>query len=88
MFFSDLNNIDLGLACRGGTIKVEHLEIYRLESIWLKKDWELGPTVDVSGPPRKAPTGFGCPRTRNQPVPNKIRQVKGTHPKDLRKVVS
>ncbi len=34
--------MDLSLTSEGGTFRINTMEVYRLESIWLKREQELG----------------------------------------------
>ncbi|MEM7369685.1 MAG: glycoside hydrolase family 32 protein [Bacteroidota bacterium] len=42
LFYPDPSNKDLALFVEGGKAKLSYLEVYRLESIWLKREQELG----------------------------------------------
>jgi sucrose-6-phosphate hydrolase SacC (GH32 family) len=42
IFFPDTSNVSLGLYSKGGEIKVNYLEVNRLESIWLALNQQLG----------------------------------------------
>jgi len=42
LFYPDASNKKLALTTSGGSMIVENLELYRLESIWLRKERELG----------------------------------------------
>jgi sucrose-6-phosphate hydrolase SacC (GH32 family) len=42
LFYPDFSNKTLALTVLGGPILIHSIELYRLESIWLKKEQELG----------------------------------------------
>ncbi|WP_162495549.1 glycoside hydrolase family 32 protein [Confluentibacter flavum] len=42
LFYPELSNMDLSLTSVGGEFKIDNMEVYRLESIWLKREQELG----------------------------------------------
>ncbi|MFC0772391.1 glycoside hydrolase family 32 protein [Terrimonas alba] len=42
LFYPDASNMNLGLSASEGECQVLNLELYRLESIWLKREQELG----------------------------------------------
>lgn len=42
LFYPDPDNMKLSLTCPDGTLFVKNLEVYKLESIWLKQEQELG----------------------------------------------
>ena len=42
LFYPDPANMNLGLSAKGGEFKIQKMELYRLESIWLKREQELG----------------------------------------------
>lgn len=42
LFYPDPSNLNLELFSKGGTAKVRAMEVYRLQSIWLKREQELG----------------------------------------------
>lgn len=42
LFYPDPSNINLNLSSSGGPITVNNMEVYRLQSIWLKREQELG----------------------------------------------
>ena len=42
LFYPEPSNLDLELFSKGGTAKIRALEVYRLQSIWLKREQELG----------------------------------------------
>ena len=42
LFYPDPANMNLSLAAVGGAFKIDEMEVYRLESIWLKREQELG----------------------------------------------
>lgn len=42
LFYPNENNKSVSLSAIGGTCRVSNIEIYRLESIWLKREQELG----------------------------------------------
>ncbi len=42
LFYPDQKNLDLEFFARGGPALIVSMEIYRLESIWLKREQELG----------------------------------------------
>ncbi|MYC68024.1 MAG: glycoside hydrolase family 32 protein [Acidobacteriia bacterium] len=42
LFYPDPSNMDLELFSEGGTARIRAMEAYRLQSIWLKREQELG----------------------------------------------
>ena len=42
LFYPDPTNMNLELFSKGGTTKIRAMEVYRLQSIWLKREQELG----------------------------------------------
>lgn len=42
LFYPDPSNMDLELFSNGGTARIRAMEAYRLQSIWLKREQELG----------------------------------------------
>lgn len=42
IFYPDPADMKLSLSASGGSIKINNLELYRLQSIWLKREQELG----------------------------------------------
>ncbi|PKQ45384.1 glycoside hydrolase family 32 protein [Confluentibacter flavum] len=42
LFYPDADNKNLGLSPIGGNCRINNLEVYKLESIWLKREQELG----------------------------------------------
>ena len=42
LFYPNPSNMNLGVFVTGGEAKIDKMEVYRLESIWLKKEQELG----------------------------------------------
>ena len=42
LFYPDPSNMNLSLTAAGGDFRVDAMEVYRLESIWLKREQELG----------------------------------------------
>jgi len=42
LFYPEYSNMNLSLTSVGGAFQVENLEVYRLQSIWLKREQELG----------------------------------------------
>ena len=42
LFYPDRLNMDLELSSKGGTARITAMEAYRLRSIWLKREQELG----------------------------------------------
>ena len=42
LFYPDPSNLNLALFSKGGTARVRAMEVYRLQSIWLKREQELG----------------------------------------------
>lgn len=42
LFYPDPGNMSLSLTAAGGVFRIDHMEVYRLESIWLKREQELG----------------------------------------------
>lgn len=52
-FYPDPSNMNLSLTSVGGEFRIDKMEIYRLESIWLEREQELGyrrETVDYETP--------------------------------------
>jgi fructan beta-fructosidase len=42
LFYPSNSNMNFSLSSQGGEFKIEKMEVYRLESIWLKREQELG----------------------------------------------
>jgi sucrose-6-phosphate hydrolase SacC (GH32 family) len=42
LFYPDNSNMNFSLIAQGGEFKIEKMEVYKLESIWLKREQELG----------------------------------------------
>ena len=42
LFYPAPSNMNLELFAKGGTAKIRAMEVYRLQSIWLKREFELG----------------------------------------------
>lgn len=42
LFYPEASNMNLSLTSTDGEAKIENMELYRLESIWLKREQELG----------------------------------------------
>ena len=52
LFYPDPSNMDLELVAEGGTATIRAMETYRLQSIWLKREQELGYLRDSAKPKR------------------------------------
>ena len=52
LFYPDPSNMDLELFAEGGTATIRAMETYRLQSIWLKREQELGYLRDSAKPKR------------------------------------
>ena len=42
LFYPEQSNMNLGITATGGECLIDNMELYRLESIWLKREQELG----------------------------------------------